>query len=540
MGWIRQFFSRRRRYNELSDSIREHLDEKTADLMDHGMTREAAEGVARREFGNVTQIEERSREIWQWPTTESILADIRYSLRMMRKNPAYTGAAFATLAIGITATTLTFSIANAVLFKPLPAADPEHLVSVFASVTASNRYSSCSYPDYQDIRNNMGDVFSNVAAYTLAPANMNLGGQAQHITLGLVSTNYFQTLGVNPILGRLFSTEDASGSRSLPEAVITEKLWKSTFQSDTDILGKPIHLNKQTYTVVGVIGQEHAAIRRFFEVDIFVPATTSGQLGQVPTTARNARRYFMLARLRSGISLKQASAKAKVTANSLQLENPRVWKRTAQQPGTITVVSERKSRVPPQAYAGVVLAFTFMVGMAGVLLLIVCSNIGNLALARALSRQREIAIRLAIGSTRWRVVRQMLIESGLVAMCGGLAAVLLTAWVSRILMALHQPMEFSVAMNLGLDYRVLFFAILTTFLTAVVVGLPPALQITSTDLSSVTKEGGTAKRWRKFSLRNGLIAIEVALTVVLLVPAGLFVRSLQALTKSTSGLTDLI
>lgn len=535
MGWFRQLFSRRRRYYELSESIREHLDEKIADLMDRGIPREDAERTAHLEFGNVTRIEERSREVWQWPTIESIMADMRYSLRMMRKNPAYTGAAFATLAIGITAMTLTFSLANAVLFKPLPAADPQHLVSVFASVTPSNAYSSCSYPDYQDIRNNMGDVFSNIAAYTLAPANMNLGAQAQHITLGLVSTNYFQTLGVNPIRGRLFSTEDASGSSSLPEAVITEKLWKSKFQSDTDILGKLIHLNKQTYTVIGVIGQEHAAIRRFFEVDVFVPATTSGELGQAPASARNARRYFMLARLRSGVSVKQASAKARLTANSLQLENPQAWKPTGQQPGTITVVSERKSRVPPQAYAGVVLAFTFMVGMAGVLLLIVCSNIGNLALARALSRQREIAIRLAIGSTRWRVIRQMLIESGLVAMCGGLAAVLLTAWVSRILMALHQPMEFSVAMNLNLDYRVLFFAILTTFLTAVVVGLPPALQITSTDLSSVTKEGGTAKRWRKFSLKNGLIAIEVALTVVLLVPAGLFVRSLQSINKLDLG-----
>jgi hypothetical protein len=262
MNWLSQLFFRRRRYDELSESISEHLDEKIADLVDSGMTQEHAERAARREFGNVTRIEERNREVWQSPTIESILADIRYSLRMMRKNPTYTGAAFATLAIGITAMTLTFSIANAVLFKPLAAADPQHLVSVFASVTPSNVYSSCSYPDYQDIRNNMGDVFSHIAAYTLAPANMNLGNQTQHITLGLVSTNYFQTLGVNPIRGRLLSTEGASGSSSLPEAIITEKLWNYKFQSDTDILGKPIHLNKLTYTVIGVIGQEHAAIRR--------------------------------------------------------------------------------------------------------------------------------------------------------------------------------------------------------------------------------------------------------------------------------------
>jgi putative ABC transport system permease protein len=541
MSWLKHLLTRRSRYSELSESIREHLEEKIADLMEDGMPQEEATYTARREFGNVTLIEERSREVWQWPTIESILADVKYSLRMMRNNPAYTGAAFATLAIGITAMTLTFSIANAVLFKPLAATDPKQLVSVFASVTPSNLYSSCSYPDYQDIRNSTKDVFSNIAAYTLAPANMNLAAQAQHITLGLVSTNYFQTLKVNPIRGRLFS-KNADGANSLLEAVITEKLWRSKFQSDNDILGKPIHLNKQTYTVIGVIGQEHAAIRRFFEVDVFVPAVTSGRLGLAPTTARNARRYFMLARLQSGVSLAHASAKARLTAHDLQLENPQAWNATGGQPGTITVVSERKSRVPPQAYAGVVLAFTFMVGMAGVLLLIVCSNIGNLALARALSRRKEIAIRLAIGSTRWRVVRQMLIESGLIATCGGLAAVFLAAWVSRILMAVHQPMEFSVAMNLGLDYRVFFFAVLTTFLTALVIGLPPALQITSTDISSVTKDGGTAKRWRKFSLRNGLIAIEVALTVVLLVPAGLFVRSLQSINKLDLGFdrTDLM
>jgi len=245
-------------------------------------------------------------------------------------------------------------------------------------------------------------------------------GENKDAVAGLVSTNYFRTLGINAIRGRLFSTENESATGPIPEAIITEKLWKTKFQSDNGVVGKPIHLNKQVYTVIGVIGQEHAAIRRFFETDVFVPATTSGQLGLAPITARNARRYFMLGRLRSDVSLAQARVKAQLLAKSLQIENPQFWKPSTGQPGTISVVSERCSRVPPQAYAGVVLAFTFMIGMAGVLLLIVCSNIGNLALARALSRQREIAIRLAIGSTRWRVVRQMLIESGLIA-AGGFA-----------------------------------------------------------------------------------------------------------------------
>lgn len=535
MGWFRQLFSRRRRYDELSESIREHLDEKIADLIDRGMTREQAEHTARREFGNVTRIEERSREVWQWPTIESILADVRYSLRMMCKNPTFTAAVFATLTIGITAMTLTFSIANAVLFKPLPAANPKQLVAIFASTNSSNAYASCSYPDYQDIRSDMRDVFSGISAYTIAPANLNIGEQTQHVTLGLVSPNYFRTLGVNAIRGRLFTSDSDSDSRIQQEVVITEKLWTEKFQRDTDILGKTIRLNKQTFTVVGVIGQEHAAIRRFFETDAFVPAATSGQLGQAPISARNARRYFMLARLRPGISIAQAKAKAIVAAKNLQMENPRFWKPATGQPGMIRVVSERDSRVPPQAYTSVVLAFTFMVGMAGVLLLIVCSNIGNLALARALSRQREIAIRLAIGSTRWRVVRQMLIENGLIAGCGGIAATLLTFWVSRLIMSFHQPTEFSIALNLDLDYRVLFFAALTTFLTTIIVSLPPALQITSTDLSSVTRAVGTAKRRRRFSLKNSLIAIEVAFTVVLLIPAGLFVRSLQSINKLDLG-----
>ncbi len=535
MNWLKHLFSRRRRYNDLSASIHEHLDEEIEDLMEDGMSREEASRAARRQFGKVTLIEESSREVWQWPTTESILADVRYSLRMMRKNPIFTAAAFATLTIGITAMTLTFSIANAVLFKPLPATNPKQLVALFASTSSSNIYSSCSYPDYQDIQSNMRDVFSDIAAYTLAPANLNVGGQTQHVTLGLVSTNYFRALGVNAIRGRLFSAENESDSGVQQEVVITEKLWRAEFQGDNGILGKTIRLNKQTYTVIGVIGQEQAAIRRFFETDAFVPAATSGQLGQAPTTARNARRYFMLARLRPGISLAQAKAKALVVAKNLQIENPQFWKPSTGQPGTISVVSERDSRVPPQAHTGVVLAFAFMVGMAGVLLLIVCSNIGNLALARALSRQREIAIRLAIGSTRWRVGRQMLIENGLIAGCGGIAATLLTFWVSRLIMSFGQPTEISVALNLALDYRVLFFAILTTFLTTVIVGLPPALQITSTDLSSVTKEAGTSKRRRKFSLKNGLIAIEVAFTVVLLIPAGLFVRSLQSINRIDLG-----
>jgi predicted permease len=168
-----------------------------------------------------------------------------------------------------------------------------------------------------------------------------------------------------------------------------------------------------------------------------------------------------------------------------------------------------------------------MICMAGVLLLIVCSNIGNLALARALGRQKEIAIRLAIGSTRWIVIRQMLIESGLIAICGGFAAFLLTIWASRLLMSVRQPMEVPVALNLNPDYRVLLFAVLTTLFTTLVVGLPPALQISATDLSSVTKQSGASKRSRGVSLRNALVAMEVAFTVVLLVPTGLFMRSLQ-------------
>ena len=311
MQWLKRLVSRNRRYDDLAVSIQEHLDERTEELMDDGLSREEAMQKARRAFGNVTLIQERSREAWQWPRLESILADVRYSLRMMRKNPAFTTAAFVTLAIGLTAMTLTFSIANAVLFKPLPANNPKQVVALFASVIPSNVYSSCSYPDYEDIRNNMEDVLSDIAAYTIAPANLVIGDQSQHVTLGLVSANYFRTLGVDAIRGHLFSDEDESYSGSLPEAVITEKLWKTKFQRNSGILGKTVHLNKQTYTVIGVIGQKQAAIRRFFEADVFVPATTSGQLGLAPVTARTARQYFMLGRLRSGVSLAQAGAKAR-------------------------------------------------------------------------------------------------------------------------------------------------------------------------------------------------------------------------------------
>jgi predicted permease len=484
--------------------------------------------------------------MWGWTAWDNLGQDLKYACRQIRRSPGFCAVAIVTLALGLGVNTTMFSLVNAILFQPMHARNPEQIVAVFSSVNRDAPYGSSSFLDYLDIRERTADIFQDLAAFTLAPMDLKLGDRSQHLTAGIVSGNYFRLLGAGALRGRTFLPEEDRLLDPRSVVILSERMWRERFGSDDAITGKTIRLNKQTFTVIGVMDARFCRLRHFFEVDLFIPTAVkdllSGQNnsspkkaapgrtmppGQQSLSSRKARQFFLLGRLAGDRPLGQARTKLRLVASELYREQPDAWSNGRGEPGTITVVSERDSRVPPQARVGVIAFSIFLMAIVGTILLIACTNLANLSLARTLSRRTEIAVRMSVGASRWRVVRQLLVESLLLSLMGAGAAVLLTRWAIGLVGAYRPPMEVSLGLDLVIDHEVLLFALLMTLATTLLFGLAPALHATGSDLAPALKETGVMGRYRGFPLRNMLIVAEIAMSMVLLMPTGLFLRSLE-------------
>ena len=455
--------------------------------------------------------------------------DVRHATRKLAATPGFTCVVVAMLALSIAVNTTMFSVIDAILLQPMQARNPDQLVAVFSSTTDSAPYRSSSFLDYLDIKDRASDVLSGLAAYTLDTADLKLGTRAQHIAVGFVSGNYFSVLGIHPFLGRGFLTKEDELSNPQPVAILSASLWRSEFGADPSIVGKPIRLNNQSFTVVGVLDDRYSRVRHFFHVDLFVPATAKDLLfEQHNLNSRDATQFFLLGRLAPGARLARAQGKLNVIAAELQRQYPKIWTNEHGQAATITVLRERDARVPPQARTGVIAFSVFLLAIVAMVLFVACSNLASLFLARALGREKEIAVRMALGSTRFRLIRQLLAESLILSAMGTAVALLLTHWASNVLTAYRPPMEVSLGLDLRIDYRVLLFTLFIILLTTVLFGLAPALHATRADIASALRDAAAVAHSRRFSLRNLLIVAEVAASFVLLVPAGLFLRSLQS------------
>jgi predicted permease len=506
--------------------------------VERGESPEVAERQARAEFGNPLLIKEVTSDVAGWTPFDNLAQDIKYGLRQIRRSPGFCAVVIVTLAFGIGVNTTMFSLVNAILFQPIHAKDPEQIVAVFSSVNRDVPYGSSSYLDYLDVRDRSRDAFQDLAAFTLAPVDLRMGEKAQHVSAGVVSANYFSLLGVSAMLGRTFLPEEDRLLDPRSVAILSEAMWRERFSADPAIIGKTIRVSKQSFTVIGVMDGKFCRLRHFFEVDLFIPAAAKDLLSakangalkkpdQQSLASRKARQFFLLGRRATRISLDQAQAKLRLVASQLHQEQPDAWTDDRGNAGTITAVSESESRVPPQARLGIIAFSIFLLAIVGTVLLIACTNLANLALARALSRRTEIAVRVSVGASRWRVVRQLLVESLLLSVMGASAAILLTRWATRLLMAYRAPLEVSLALDLVIDDRVLSFAVFVTLVTTLLFGLAPALHATGSDVVSALKETAVLGGYRRFSFRNMLIVAEVAMSIVLLIPTGLFLRSLQ-------------
>jgi predicted permease len=460
--------------------------------------------------------------------------DVWYGLRVWAKTPTLAMVAALSLALGIGANTTIFSLVNALMLRAVPVREPERLVSVFTSWEGGGRYSSSSYPDYKDI-GERNEVFTGVAAYALTPISLSGYGRPEVVLGEVVTANYFSVVGAAMAMGRSFLPEEQGLLGEHLVCVISHGLWQRRFGSDPGIIGRKVVVSGYPFTVVGVAERGFTDVWAGLAPDIWVPMSTYERTVpyQVEAASRGNHWLQVTARLKPGVSLAQAAANANMVQQQLAREYPDTNRRKR-----IEVVPAQRNRLPLALGMGdtAPLFLLMLMAVVGLVLLIACSNVANLLLAKAGGRQKEIAIRLAIGASRWQIVRQLLMESIVLGLFGGGLGVLLAVWATDLLERVPLPSQVPVAYDLSLDFRVLAFAFALAVATGILFGLVPALQASKPSLIPALKDqaaGGPGET--KTVLRRSLVSAQVALSLVLLVGAGLFLRSMSRASKIDPG-----
>lgn len=505
---------------ELDEELRYHLERQVAEYVADGMTAEEARRAALRDFGGLAQSKEECREARGVRAFEDLRQDIVFGLRVLRRNPVFSLVAVVTLALGIGANTALFSITNAVVFRPLPFAEPERLLTLWESSAKSEDSRTIVSPaNYLDWRE-QNRSFEEMGAYTEDFYNISEDDTRPERVAGAnVTPSLFRALGVRPLLGRLFLPEEAR--RDGPgDVLLSHGLWQRRFGGDLNVIGKTIRMNGLAYNVVGVLPPDFIMSPRRYEV------YRSMTFGDTQRVNRRGRYLTIIARLRPGVTAEQARAEMNALGSRLAAQYP---DENAGRSATVYSLGRLIT-------GGARTALLMLLGAVGFTLLIACANVANLLLGQAAARRKEMAVRAALGAGRLRLVRQMLTESLTLSLVGGLAGLLLAKWGVGLLVSLS-PSSLPRAEQAGLNLRVLGFTLLVSALTGLVFGLIPALQASRVDLTDALKATGarpSADGRRNFT-RGALVAAEVALSLVLLVGAGLLVKSFVRLTEVELG-----
>ena len=462
---------------------------------------------------------------------ETFWRNLQYSLRTLRKRPGFTLTVVITLALGIGANATIFTWIKAVLLEPLPGIEqPERLVEVWGA-TRNNSALSLSYLDYLDYRDR-NVVFSGLAAHQVQPLNLGRGGKPERVWGAVVSGNYFNVLGVKALIGRTFLSEEDRTPNSHPVAVIGYGLWQRDFGADPKVIGRTITLNEHDFTIIGVTPKEFGSPFAGIALDAWTPVMMKDYvaLPHFSLTDRGSRWLMVMGRLKPGVTVVQAQAN--IAAIARQLE--RTYRQTNDQMGAAVYLL---SQSPFSLKRSMQSALAVLMAAVAIVLLIACANIANLLLARAASRRKEIAVRLALGSTRWRMLGQMLTESFVLASCGAAVGLTLAFWTARSLPAFLPPYGIQVSFDTRPDVVVLAFTLGLTVITTVLFGLAPALQASKPDLVAALKDNAAAlgQGQRKFPLQHALVISQMALSTVALISAGLFVRSLREAYEADPG-----
>ncbi len=456
---------------------------------------------------------------------EGLTQDFRLAWRGLRRGPGLVVTATLTLGLGLSAATLIFSVINALFLRPLPGTQPERLVSIYTSDYSGDLYGATSYPDFADLRARQTS-FEGLLAATLSPASLTDGGAPTRVLVEWLTPDAFDVLGLRPALGRALQADDDTA----PEvALVSDALWRRRFGADPGLLGRTLHVNARAFTVVGVAPAGFRGLVRGLDVDLWLPlrAHALARPDARLLSERGARALFVMARLKPGVEARQARAELDLLAAALHQAQPETWTDMRGAGRRLTLRAESEARVFPAARAPLAGFLGLLLAGVALVLLVACTNLAGLLLARASARRREIGVRLALGAGRARLARQLLAESLLLTVPGGALGLLLASWGTAALQAVRLPLPVPIHLDLTLDARVLAFAGAVTLATSVLFGLAPAWQGARFDLLPALRDGaGETGGARGLRLRRVLVTAQVAVSLVLLGSAGLFLRSL--------------
>jgi predicted permease len=460
---------------------------------------------------------------------QTLFQDLRYGSRQLFKRPGFTLLAIISMALGIGANTAIFSLVDTVVFRPLPVRNASELQELYGTLHNGADYTIQSYLNYKDYRDR-NQVFSGLIAYRIVVASLSHNGNNERVWGTVVSWNYFDVLGVPPALGRGFLPEEDQTPNSHPVVVLSYGCWQKRFASDPAIVGRTISLNNVVFTVVGVAPKGFIGTEVAYAPEMWVPMMMGPVIepGSKWLEQRDSDNLFVVGRLKPGVTKAQAEASLKAVTLEMGKEHP----------------AENASRglelIPPGLFIpeirNSIFAFAAVLTAVGALvLLLACVNLANLLLARATERRKEIAIRLAVGASRARLVRQLMTESVMLSLVGGFCGVLVAAWINQLVRTIKLPTDFALVFDLRIDWRVIAFTLGLSILTGLIFSLVPALQSSKPDLVPALKDESSMAGFRRSRLRNSLVVMQVALSLVLLVSAGLIVRSLQEAQRMRPG-----
>ncbi len=550
---MRYFFKRRRKREEdLEEEIRSHLRMAERDQVDRGATVKEASSSARREFGNVGQVKEVTRDMWGWMSLERLAQDLRYAARVLRQSPAFTTVAVLSIALGVGANTAIFSLINAVMLKSLPVPDPNQLVVIgdpsrISSLShGSGRTDIFSYPFYERFRQR-NQVFSDVYASGRAEqlnvafvSGSSTGSAIDQKPSGrFVTGNYFAVLGVAPLIGRTFTEQEVRVPGTAPVIVISYGYWERQFARNPAAIGEKLLINGSVFTIIGVTPRGFSGDIVGVAADMWIPITMEAQANPGHDYLKDEHTSWLLlmGRLKPGVSLTRAAAAVDVISPQILTE----LLKSSESAEGIREILKNKVRVSSGARgfsrlrAQFALPLITLMGIVGLVLLICCANVANLQLARAVSRSREMGLRVAVGAGQLRLVRQLLTESLMLSLAGGAVGLLFAFWGSHVLVRLVSRTG-PLPLDVHVDAGVLLFTAAVSIFAGLLFGLAPAWKTTRIDVVSSLKESKSGQPDGFTRVFGKLLIIsQIVFSLMLLVCAGLFIRTLQNLEKVDVG-----
>lgn len=502
---------------DIKDELQSHIDLRVESNLASGMSPEEARREAILRFGNLTSTREHVAASDATLSLAGLGRDIRYAARQIRRSPGFALTAILTLALGIGANVVVFGVLNAMILHPLNISEPDRLVQIANERPGDDNQ---SYPDFVDYRSR-NSTFSDIATYRMGALGLSYEGSAQKTWEFEVSTNYFDMLGIQPQIGRFFHANDDHGTNSAPYIVISDSLWHNRFDADPRVIGTTVDLNKHPFTVIGVAPKGFHGTELFFWPEFWMPIINEEQVEGYSFLVKRANHgIFVIGMLKPGVTVRQAEDNLNTLAQQMKRENP---------VADDTLVA----RLVKPGLLGDVLGgpakpfLTALMGLALLVLIAACVNLAGVFAARSADRSRELAIRLSIGSSRWRILRQLLTEATLISLAGGISGTFIATAMLRILSRWQPISEYPISVSVTADGQVYLLALLLSIAAGILPGLLPARQVWRTDVSDALKSGSTSARVvRRFTLRDALLGIQIALCALLVTASLVAVRGL--------------